>query len=223
MNIEPVAYLHGDFGELFGIPRQSGLCDEIISEIVFERKYQNPDYIRGIEQFSHLYLLWQFSENLRDKVSATVRPPRLGGNKRIGVFASRSPFRPNAIGLSIVRLLKIRHSADKGEILVVSGADLLDGTPIYDIKPYIPVFDSVPGANGGYTDITYNHRLEIHYADGIEQIIPINIKALAEQILSQDVRPGYQSDPLREYGIKIRNYNIKFRVEGNVLTVTTFS
>lgn len=217
--IKPIAHIRSDFKEKFGIPRQSGRAPALQAEIVFETEYKNPDALRGIEEFSHLWLLFDFSAAHRDGWSATVRPPRLGGNARVGVFASRSPFRPNRIGLSCVRLLGVEKRENDGYVLVVSGADLLDGTPIYDIKPYLPFADCIPNATGGYAAKHENHRLQVDFAEELLEKIPKEKREGLLQCLADDPRPSYQDDETRIYGMRFADSEIKFKVKGNILTV----
>ena len=215
-----VARIHNDFKEKFGIPRQSGLSGELRSKIVFEPEYRNPDALRGIDGYSHLWLIWQFSEAQRDSWSPTVRPPRLGGNKRVGVFATRSPYRPNPIGLSSVRLEAIEATEAEGTVLIVSGADLLDGTPIYDIKPYLAYADSHPDAIGGFADPVRNYALTVDFCKDLLSKVHVSKQNALIEILSQDPRPSYQNDPKREYGMRFASYEIFFKVNGDTLTVT---
>ncbi len=212
-----IAHIRTDFKEKFGIPRQSGLVENTRGVIVFEKPYRDPQALRGIEGYSHLWLLWQFSQCPEDTWHPTVRPPRLGGNRRMGVFATRSPFRPNPIGLSSVRLLGVRET-DEGTVLDVAGADLLDGTPIYDIKPYLPFTDSHPDAVGGFAEPVRKHHLQVHMTD--EQHAALGEHATAVvQLLEQDPRPSYQDDPFRIYGMNYAALSIHFTVDGNILTV----
>lgn len=211
----PIAHIESPFHEKFGIPRQSGLVPEIRAKIIFEPEYAVPEALRGLEGYSHIWLIWGFHKAERDTWSPTVRPPRLGGNKRVGVFATRSPFRPNSIGLSVVRLEKT-----EGCTLYVKGADLLDGTPIYDIKPYLPHIDSIPDALSGFAGDAALHRLEVVIPEDLLNIIPENSREAVKEILAQDPRPAYQHDPQREYGFSFDNMEIKFKVEENILTVT---
>ena len=215
-----IAKIQNDFKEKFGIPRQSGLSGELTSRIVFEPEYRNPDALRGIEGFSHLWLIWQFSKALREDWSPTVRPPRLGGNKRVGVFATRSPFRPNPIGLSSVKLVAIEHTESEGDVLIVSGADLLDGTPIYDIKPYVAYSDCHADAVSGFADPVQNYALDVVFCKDLLSKIDISKQNALIKILEQDPRPSYQNDPDREYGMKFASYEIFFKVDGNTLIVT---
>lgn len=216
--LRPVAHIYNDYKEKFGIPRQSGRAASVLSRIVFTPPYRSPEALRGIEGFSHLWLLFDFSLSHTEKFSPTVRPPRLGGNTRVGVFASRSPFRPNSIGLSVVRLVKVEKTAD-GDTLVVAGADLLDGTPIYDVKPYLPYADCIKNALGGYTDETPKRTLSVHFSNGLqEKIAPEKIQGLIE-ILSEDPRPSYQDDSERVYKMRFAQYDVSFTVNGEDLTV----
>ena len=212
-----IAKIKTDFPEKFGIPRQSGLADSMAT-IIFEPEYRNDEALRGIEGFSHLWLIWEFSEAKRDGWSPTVRPPRLGGNKRMGVFATRSPFRPNPIGLSSVKLIGLEKTK-QGTVLIVSGADLLDGTPIYDIKPYLPFTDSHPDALGGFADERKNYSLKVECEETLLSVIPNKkIKPLMD-ILSGDPRPQYIDDSERIYGMKYGEFEIKFTVDADILTV----
>lgn len=215
-----IARIHTDFPKKFGIPRQSGLVEDLKAEIVFEPEYRNPDAFRGIEEFSHIWLIWEFSEAVRDTWSPTVRPPRLGGNKRMGVFATRSPFRPNAVGLSSVRLDSVEIHPEKGPVLHVSGADLMDGTPIYDIKPYLPFADSHPDAVGGFADRTKEYALQVEIPAELMGKIESGKQDALKAVLAHDPRPSYQNDPERIYGMEFAGYEVKFRVEGSVLIVT---
>ena len=215
-----IAKIHNDFKEKFGIPRQSGLSGELKSKIVFEPEYRNPEALRGIDGYSHLWLIWQFSEAVREEWSPTVRPPRLGGNKRMGVFATRSPFRPNPIGLSSVKLEAVEVTRNEGTVLIVSGADLLDGTPIYDIKPYIAYSDSHADAVSGFADPVREYRLNVTFCKELLSKVTISKQKALIQILEQDPRPSYQNDPEREYGFRFADYEIFFRVDSDNLTVT---
>ena len=219
ITIRPIAFMHSDFATKFGIPRQSGLVAQLRSTIVFEPEYRNDDALRGIEDFSHLWIIWQFSEAVRDGWSPTVRPPRLGGNTRMGVFATRSPFRPNNLGLSCVKLLGVEHTADHGTVLHVGGADLMDGTPIFDIKPYIPYSDSHPDAKGGFTDTAGDFLLQVEFPDALLQKIPQDKRDAAIGVLSHDPRPSYQRKPGRVYGLTFAGFDIRFTVEQDILTV----
>ena len=216
LQIAPIAHIRTDFGGKFGIPRQSGRAPSLEGRIVFLPKYRNPDALRGIGGFSHLWLIFDFSAAHRDEWSPMVRPPRLGGNEKIGVFASRSPFRPNPIGLSSVRLVRVEHTETDGDVLVVAGADLLDGTPILDIKPYLPASDSHPDAVGGYADAAAGHRLEVADPDGVLESFPADKRAALVECLADDPRPSYQSDG-REYSMTFAGYDVDFVVEGDVV------
>ena len=218
METKVIAHIYNDFPTKFGIPRQSGLAEGVVGRIVFEPEYAVADAVRGLENYSHIWLIWQFSEAMRDTWSPTVRPPRLGGNKRMGVFATRSPFRPNSIGLSSVKLERVEQTA-QGPVLIVSGADLMDSTPILDIKPYLPFTDSHPDAVGGFSDEVRDYSLEVIIPDEIiEKIAPEKLSAL-RQILSGDPRPSYHDDPDRIYGFLFADMEIKFSVSDGVLTV----
>lgn len=216
--IKVIARIQNDFTEKFGIPRQSGLANSVISRIVFEPEYRNDDALRGIEDFTHLWLIWQFSKAVREDWSPTVRPPRLGGNTRLGVFATRSPFRPNPLGLSSVRLLGTEKTED-GTVLLVAGADLLDGTPIFDIKPYIPYCDSHPDASGGFTDTAGDFLLDVNFPEELLCKLPNEKHAAILEILSHDPRPSYQNDPDRVYGLTYGIWDIRFTVKENTLQV----
>ena len=215
-----IATIESDFKTKFGIPRQSGLIPELKSKIIFTPEYRNPESLRGIEEFSHLWLIWKFSENETEKWSATVRPPRLGGNTRLGVFATRSPFRPNPIGLSCVKLERVIKGTEQGVVLEISGADLLDGTPIYDIKPYIPYTDSHTDALGGFSTAVYGDLLEVNIPQEIENSASEELLENLKKILAGDPRPAYQNDPERIYSFEFSDYRIKFKVCDTVLTVT---
>ena len=220
MLIRPIAHVHCDFKEKFGIPRQSGLIDSARAKIVFLPEYRNPDALRGLDGYSHLWLLWQFSEAVRSEWAPTVRPPRLGGNKRMGVFASRSPFRPNPIGLSSVRIVSIDLNTSKGPVIEVAGADLLDGTPIYDIKPYLAYTDSHPYAASGFALTSDAPKLEVIIPEEILEKIPSDMRRCVIDILAEDPRPGYQDDPSRIYTMQYSTFEICFRVEEDRITVT---
>ena len=219
VTIQVIARMKSDFPTKFGIPRQSGLVDELRSTIVFEPEFRNADALRGIEGFSHLWLIWQFSEAVRSDWSPTVRPPRLGGNTRIGVFATRSPFRPNSMGLSSVRLLGVEETKEYGTVLHVGGADLMDGTPIFDIKPYIPYGDSHPEATGGFTDTADEFLLKVDFPSTLLEMLPQDKQEAAIGVLSHDPRPSYQRSPERIYGLPFAGFDIRFRVQDNHLTV----
>ena len=217
MNV--IARIHSDFSSKFGVPRQSGLVDALESTIVFEPEYRNADALRGLEGFSHLWLIWEFSQARRQEWSPTVRPPRLGGNKRMGVFATRSPFRPNPIGLSCVKLKRVELSGPEGPRIWVTGADLLDGTPILDIKPYIPYADCHPEAVGGFAAVPAGETLEVVIPDGLLGKIPENRREALRGVLAQDPRPHYHDDPERIYGFGFGGMEVKFSVNGKLLTV----
>ncbi|MBQ7001406.1 MAG: tRNA (N6-threonylcarbamoyladenosine(37)-N6)-methyltransferase TrmO [Oscillospiraceae bacterium] len=219
VNIQVIARMHSDFATKFGIPRQSGLVEELRSTIVFEPGFRNPDAMRGIEDFSHLWIIWQFSEAVRQGWSPTVRPPRLGGNTRMGVFATRSPFRPNNLGLSSVKLLGVEHTEKYGTVLHVGGADLMDGTPIFDIKPYIPYGDCHPEATGGFTDKAGEFLLQVEFPPELLNRLPEDKREAAAKVLSHDPRPSYQRKPDRIYGLTFAGFDIRFKVEGDILTV----
>ena len=221
VNIQVIARMHSDFATKFGIPRQSGLVEELKSTIVFEPEFRNPDALRGIEDFSHLWIIWQFSEAVRTGWSPTVRPPRLGGNTRMGVFATRSPFRPNNLGLSSVKLLGVEHTAEFGTVLHVGGADLMDGTPIFDIKPYIAYGDSHPEAKGGFTDAAGEFLLKVEFPQALLELLPEEKREAAIGVLSHDPRPSYQRKPERVYGLTFAGFDLRFRVEEDILTVVS--
>ena len=217
--IKPIAVIENDFDEKFGIPRQAGLCSGV-SRIVFLPEYRDPESLRGLEGFSHIWLLWEFGEaKMHGKWSPTVRPPRLGGNKRVGVFATRSPFRPNSIGLSSVRLLEIRHGTPEGSVLYVSGADMMNGTNIYDIKPYLAYTDSHPEALSGFA-LTEGGRLLVDIPESIVGLIPAEKLQALKEILSQDPRPQYQNDPERVYTMAFGGMDVSFVFEGDFVKVT---
>ena len=214
-----IARIHSDFKEKFGIPRQSGLVPQAKAKIVFEPEYRVADALRGIEDYSHLWLIWSFSKAERETWSPTVRPPRLGGNTRVGVFATRSPFRPNAIGLSSVTLDEVRLHTPEGPVLIVGGADMLDGTPIYDIKPYLPYVDSHPDARGGFSAEHADYALSVHISPELMERIPQEKREALTGVLAGDPRPSYQNDPSRVYGVNFAGMNVKFTVDGLSLTV----
>ena len=219
VNIQVIARMKSDFATKFGIPRQSGLVQELRSTIIFEPEYRNEDALRGLEGFSHLWIIWQFSEAVRSGWSPTVRPPRLGGNTRLGVFATRSPFRPNNLGLSCVRLLGVEKTAEFGTVIHVAGADLMDGTPIFDIKPYIPYADCQSEATGGFTDTAGEYLLEVNFPAPLLEKLPEDKREAAKAVLSHDPRPSYQRKPGRVYGISFAGRDIRFTVEDDKLTV----
>lgn len=222
LTCKSIAHIHNDFSGKFGIPRQSGLA-AVESVIVFEPEYRNPDALRGLEQYSHLWLLWQFSENVRTTAqdsggwNPTVRPPKLGGNTRMGVFATRSPYRPNPIGLSSVELVRIDRDTPQGDVIVVRGADLMNGTPIFDIKPYLPYTDVHPEARHGFA--LTETPLTVNCAPNLLSRMPESKQAGLLSALAQDPRPAYQNDPERVYAMPFGGYTVSFTVEGDVLTV----
>lgn len=219
MKFQPIAHIHNDYTAKFGIPRQSGLVEQVESRIIFAPEYRNPDALRGLEGYSHLWLVWIFTEAVRDGWSPTVLPPRLGGKTRMGVFATRSPFRPNPIGLSSVRLLGIDLHTKDGPVLRVAGADLMDGTPLLDIKPYLPYTDSHPDAVGGFADPVRDYGLEVVFPDELLAQVPARLREAVLGLLAQDPRPSYQNDPDRVYGVAFGGYDFRFRVQDGVLTV----
>ncbi len=214
-----IAHIKTDFPTKFGIPRQSGLVDELQGTIVFEPEYRNPDALRGMDEFSHLWLIWQFSAAVRDTWSPTVRPPRLGGNTRVGVFATRSPFRPNPVGLSSVRFLGLEHTEKQGTVIHVAGADLMDGTPIYDIKPYLAYADSHPYAKDGFAAAGVPHKLTVCIPLEYAEKVPQDRLAALQGVLASDPRPSYQDDPTRVYGLAFAGVDVKFTVAEGVVTV----
>ena len=214
-----IARIHSEFPEKFGIPRQSGLVPGLRARIVFEPEFRNPDALRGIEGFSHLWLIWQFSQTIRETWSPTVRPPRLGGNRRVGVFATRSPFRPNPIGLSCVNLEAVLQDPKGGTVLEVSGADLLDGTPIFDIKPYLPYADAIKDAVGGFASTAPEEKLRVRIPDALAQQLPEQKRTALSELLALDPRPSYQDQPDRVYGMRFDRWQIRFRIDGGDLTV----
>ena len=216
-----IARIRSPFPEKFGVPRQSGLVESLQAQIVFEEEFRKADAVRGLEGFSHIWLIWQFSRAVRDSWSPTVRPPRLGGNERMGVFATRSPFRPNAIALSCVKLEKIEMDAQLGPVLHVSGADLMDGTPIFDIKPYLPYCDSHPEAVGGWADAAENRKLQVEFPAQLLEKVPEAQREGLLGVLESDPRPRYQNDPERMYGLSFGGVNVKFTVDGDKLLVSS--
>ncbi|MFA6702881.1 MAG: tRNA (N6-threonylcarbamoyladenosine(37)-N6)-methyltransferase TrmO [Dysgonamonadaceae bacterium] len=213
-----IARIHTDFQTKFGIPRQSGLVSLLQGKIIFEPEYQNVDAVRGLDGYEYIWLIWQFSEAILDEWSPTVRPPRLGGNKRIGVFATRSPFRPNPLGLSSVKLVRVELTDDQGPVLYVSGVDMMDGTPIYDIKPYIPL-DCHPGAAAGFSDDMAENELQIIFPDNLLNLIDEEKRDSLIKVLANDPRPSYQDDPERVYGIAFARKDVRFKVNNGVLIV----
>lgn len=219
LEMKIIARIHSDFPTKFGIPRQSGIVEQLKATIVFEPEYRNPDALRGLEEFSYIWLIWQFSEGIRETWSPTVRPPRLGGNTRMGVFATRSPFRPNPIGLSSVRLDDIALHTEQGPVLHVSGADLMDGTPIFDIKPYVTYADSHADAAEGFAHAARAHTLRVQLPPELMRCIPAEHVDALRGVLAHDPRPSYQDDPTRIYGMQFAGMDVRFRVDGEVLTV----
>ncbi len=216
--ISPIAHIESDFTTKFGIPRQAGIVSELQSRIVFEKEYRDIEAFRGIEDFSHIWVIWQFSENLKGGWSPTVRPPRLGGNERKGVFATRSPFRPNALGLSCLRLIRLEKDKNLGPVLYVAGADLMDGTPIFDIKPYVLYADCHPDALSGFAP-DGGKTLEVKFAENVEKVLPEDKAKALRGVLANDPRPRYQNDPERIYAMEFGGFEVKFSVEGETLTV----
>ena len=221
MELRPIARVHTDFGSKFGVPRQSGLVPELTAVLEFEPEFRSPEAVRGLESYSHIWLIWQFSENAGRGWSPTVRPPRLGGNRRVGVFASRSPFRPNPLGLSCVRLLELRQDRARGPLLFLGGADLVDGTPVYDIKPYVPYADSHPEAAGGFTDEVAWHPLEVEFPPELLERVPAEKRSALRGVLAMDPRPAYQEDPERTYGFSFAGLELRFSVAEGKLRVLT--
>ena len=217
-----IARIHNAYDEKFGVPRQSGLAEEVVSTVVFEEEYRVDEALRGIEEFSHLWLIWAFDRTERETWSPTVRPPRLGGNQRVGVFATRSPFRPNAIGLSCVRLIGTEKTRE-GTVLKVAGADLMNGTPIYDIKPYLPYADCVPEATGGFTDTTEKRRVTVEISPEAAKKLAPEEQRMLRDVLKEDPRPAYQDSPARVYGFRFSGKEVRFTVRDGVLTVTEVS
>lgn len=217
--ISPIGHIRTDFPEKFGIPRQSGLVPQLTGRIVFLPEYRREEAFREIEGFSHLWVIWQFSKAEGDGFRPTVRPPRLGGNRRVGVFASRSPFHPNRLGLSCVRLDGLSLDDPEGPVLLVSGIDMLDGTPVFDVKPYVPLSDCVPDALQGYTGQTRTHSLEVRFEKGLDLVIPPEKLSALTGVLQNDPRPGYEDSPEKEYGLTFAGFDVGFRVEDGVLTV----
>ena len=219
VSIQVIARMRSDFPTKFGIPRQCGLVDSLHSTIIFEPEFRNSDALRGLEEFSHLWIIWQFSEAVRSNWSPTVRPPRLGGNTRIGVFATRSPFRPNSLGLSSVRILGLEETLEFGTVIHVAGADLMDRTPIFDIKPYIPYSDSHPNASGGFTDTAGDFMLNVEFPPELLHRVPEAKRQALLGVLSHDPRPSYQKDSTRIYGLNFAGFDVKFTVQDNILKV----
>lgn len=220
MEIKPIARIHTDFSEKFGVPRQAGLAPSLTGKIVFEPEYRNVRAVKELDGFSHIWLIWEFSQCSDSKFSPTVRPPRLGGNRRVGVFASRSPFRPNRLGLSCVKIEKIETGGENAPIITVSGVDMTDGTPIYDIKPYIPIADCIPTASEGYTAQTKKYKISVNCDEKMLSIIPENKRQALFELLSNDPRPAYNDEEGKEYGVTFAGFNIRFKYENNGLSVT---
>jgi len=218
MNVDPIAHIHTCYGEKFGIPRQSGLVDEAWGELVFDSAFRTPDAIRGLDGFSHLWLLFDFHQAIRSDWKPTVRPPRLGGKERVGVFASRSPFRPNPIGLSVVRLDSIDFNHPEGPVLHLRGVDLVDGTPVLDIKPYIPYADALPDAIAGFAPDA-PQQLDVRWTEGVGQMVSRGAHRIIEFTLAIDPRPAYQKGSKREYGCLICGYNVRWSVVQNTITI----
>ena len=219
LTLRPIARIRSDFATKFGIPRQSGLVEALSADLVFEPPYRSVDALRGIADFSHLWLIWEFSAAVRSGWSPTVRPPRLGGNARMGVFATRSPFRPNPLGLSCVRLTGVSLDTPQGPVLHVAGADLMDGTPIYDIKPYLVYGDCKPDATGGFTDAVPRRTLRVELPDALARVLAPGQRDALTGVLAQDPRPSYQKDAARMYGFRFAQWEIRFSVADDVLTV----
>ena len=217
--MKEIAYIRTDFPSKFGLPRQSGLVDALKGRIVFAPEYRDANALRGLEDYSHIWLIWKFSESVCEEWSPTVRPPRLGGNVSMGVFATRSPFRPNPIGLSCVRLERIEYGTPEGAVLHVAGADLMDGTPIYDIKPYLPYVDSHPEAEGGFAETVKGYALKVEIPKDLLSKIPVSKREALEGVLAQDPRPGYKRGDARPFGVTFAGMNVRFTVAGSVLTV----
>lgn len=217
--LKVIAHIESDFDSKFGVPRQSGLASSLMARVVFKPEYRTPEAFRGIEEFSHIWIIWDFSESHKDRWSPTVRPPRLGGNTRIGVFATRSPFRPNPLGLSCVKLERIEFDKKDGPVLVISGADMMNGTPVFDIKPYLPSADSVANASGGFSEKNIKKTLQVVWDDAQTADFPENKKDALRQVLELDPRPAYQDDPNRIYGFSFAGYEISFSVKNDTLFI----
>lgn len=217
--MKTIAYIHTDFPAKFGIPRQSGIVEELKGVICFEPGYRNQEAFRGLEGFSHIWLIWTFSENVRDEWSPMVKPPRLGGKKRMGVFATRSPFRPNPIGLSCVKLERMEWDKNKGPLLYVAGVDLMDGTPILDVKPYLPYADCYPDAAGGFAEDVRGYELEVVFPEELLALIPQEKQKAIQHVLAQDPRPAYHEQPDRRYGVEFAGFDVRFYVRDGILTV----
>ncbi|MBQ3202865.1 MAG: tRNA (N6-threonylcarbamoyladenosine(37)-N6)-methyltransferase TrmO [Clostridia bacterium] len=222
MEITPIAHIRTDFGSKFGVPRQSGVVEELQARIVFEPAYRNPDALRGLEDFSHLWILWHFSEVKQEGWSPTVRPPRLGGNTRMGVFATRSPYRPNPIGLSAVKIVGVDLHTPEGPVITVAGADLMDGTPIFDLKPYLAYADSHPDAKGGFVEGLTDRSVRVDCDTALLNGLPEDTRKSLLAVLAHDPRPTYQNDPERVYGMEFAGHNVRFTVADGVLKVVEF-
>ena len=222
-SLKPIAHMQSDFSTKFGIPRQSGIVDALRSTIIFEPEFRNPEALRGLEGYSYIWLIWGFSESPKDTWSPTVRPPRLGGNIRMGVFATRSPFRPNSLGLSSVKILEIENTAEYGHVIHVAGADLMNGSPIFDVKPYVPDADSHPDALAGFASPGNKPKLQVDIPREWAECIPEDKLDAIIGILSQDPRPSYQQDPGKIYGMEFSQMEIKFCVEGKTVVITEVS
>ncbi len=220
MEINPIAKIHTDFPEKFGVPRQSGIVESLLGKIIFEPKYRSREALRELNGFSHIWLIWGFSHCTKSEFSPTVRPPRLGGNKKVGVFASRSPFRPNGLGLSCVKIEKIDFECENAPVITVSGIDMTDKTPIYDIKPYIPIADCIEDAKEGYTQFTKEYKIKVECDENLLLSVPENKREALLSVLENDPRPSYRKEDEREYGVLFSGYNVKFRCEQSKLKVT---
>ena len=219
LTLKPIAHIRTDFGTKFGVPRQSGVVEALTARIVFEPEYRNPDALRGMEDFSHLWLIWHFSEVKQEGFAPTVRPPRLGGNTRMGVFATRSPYRPNPIGLSSVKLVGVDYATPEGPVITVAGADLMDGTPIFDIKPYLAYTDAHPDAVGGFVQGLTDRAVQVQCDPALLAPLPEDVRHRLLAVLAHDPRPTYQNDPERVYGMDFAGYDVRFTVAEGILTV----
>jgi tRNA-Thr(GGU) m(6)t(6)A37 methyltransferase TsaA len=219
-SVKPIAYIYTDFNEKFGVPRQSGIIEKLTGKIVFEPEFRVAEALRELDGFSHIWLIWQFSENVNADFSPTVRPPRLGGNKRVGVFASRSPFRPNSLGLSAVKIERIDYDCEKAPVIYVSGIDMKSGTPIFDIKPYIPLSDSISDASEGFTAGTKDYEAAVECSEELLSVLPDDKRELLIEVLKHDPRPSYKADEQRIYGLSFAGYNVSFEADGEKLIVT---
>ena len=219
MEIKPIGYLKTAFPTKFGLPRQSGICKSIEATLIFEPEYRSPEALRGLENYSHVWIIWGFSQSDSSKFSPTVRPPKLGGNTRMGVFATRSPFRPNSLALSCLELVKIEKTKEYGHVLRLKGADMTDLTPVYDVKPYLPHIDSVPSARGGFSTEIEDYRLEVEIAPELLEMLDEDLQRVLIEVLSEDPRPSYIEDSERIYGFFLDKYEIKFKVDKKHLTV----